>query len=77
MLTINQRLGVRPWQVRNSWQGDVPDSAPGSVEGPGASQRDHADCAPPPDAALRHALEPALNAFAITFARRIVPSGLN
>ena len=25
MLPINQRLGFRPWQERNSWQGDVPE----------------------------------------------------
>jgi len=25
MLTINQRLGFRPWQELNSWQGDVPE----------------------------------------------------
>ena len=25
MLAINQRLGFRPWQELNSWQGDVPE----------------------------------------------------
>lgn len=24
-LAINQRLGFRPWQELNSWQGDVPE----------------------------------------------------
>jgi hypothetical protein len=25
MLAINQRLGFRPWQELNSWQGDAPE----------------------------------------------------